>query len=129
MLLLAYDASPPAERALLHAAELVRPDSKVIVINVIPVQSVSARLETVSDKQRARQEKILRDATAQLARRGLTIETIEAAGDPATEILAAAEATNADMIVVGRGGNRRLLHSSLSGRLVRGASCDVLVVH
>jgi nucleotide-binding universal stress UspA family protein len=129
MLLLAYDASPPAERALLHAAELVGQHGKVIVINVIPIQSVSARLETVSDRQRSRQAQILRAATTQLSRRGLASETIEAAGDPATEILAAAEATHADLIVVGRGGHRHLLHGSLSGRLVRGASCDVLVVH
>jgi len=128
-ILLAYDASPSAQRALEHAAELIRHRGNIGVINVIPIQSISARLETVSDDERERQARILREAKATLARRGLTSETFEAAGDPATEILAAADATHADVLVVGRGGQRRLVPGSLSSRLVRAASCDVLVVH
>jgi nucleotide-binding universal stress UspA family protein len=129
VVLLAYDASPSAERALQHAADLIRHGGSIGVINVIPIQSISARLETVRDDERARQARILNEATASLARRGLTSEVFEAAGDPATEILAAAAATHADVLVVGRGGSRKLLpHGSLSSRIVRGASCDVLVV-
>ena len=51
----------------------------MLVINVIPVQSVTSRLETVDDGQRARQAQILRDATIQLARRDRRTRTIEAA--------------------------------------------------
>ena len=51
-------------------------------------------------------------------------------GDVAAEILTAAERIGADVIVVAR--HRRHaphLLSSVSGRIVRSASCDVLVVH
>lgn len=100
----------------------------MLVINVIPVQSVSARLETVDDRQRARQAQILCDATIQLARRDRRTRTIEAAGDPVTEILAAADEAKVDMVIVGRSANKHLLHRSVSSRLVREAACDVLVV-
>ena len=129
MLLLAYDASPVAKRALRHAAMLVGRGGKVAVINVIPVQSVSSRLETVTDEERSRQTSILREARAALGRRGIEPQLIAAIGDPVTEILAAAEATSAQTIVVGRSERRHLAHGSLDSRLVRGAQADVLVVH
>jgi nucleotide-binding universal stress UspA family protein len=129
LFLLAYDGSPAAKRALEHAAKLVGRGGELAVINVIPVQSVSARLQTVGDDQRKRQTDILREARELLAGRGIQARMIGAAGDPVAEILAAAEATAADTIVVGRAGRRHLLHGSLSARLVRGAGNDVLVVH
>jgi nucleotide-binding universal stress UspA family protein len=129
VLLLAYDGSAVAKRALEHAATLVGRGGEVAVINVIPAQSVSSRLETVSDDERSRQASILHEARAALGRRGIEPQLIEAVGDPVTEILAAAEATNAGTIVVGRSERRHLAHGSLDERLVRGAKADVLVVH
>jgi nucleotide-binding universal stress UspA family protein len=127
--LLAYDGSPVAKRALRHAATLVGRGGKLAVINVIPVQSISARLETVTDDERSRQASILREARVALRRFGIEPELIEAVGDPATEILAAAEESAAKTIVVGRSQRRHLAHGSLDSRLVRSAQADVLVVH
>jgi nucleotide-binding universal stress UspA family protein len=128
VLLLAYDGSPVARRALEHAATLVGRGGKLAVVNVIPLQSVSSRLETVSDDERSRQASILREARAALGRYGIEPQLIEAVGDPVTEILAAAAATNAGTIVVGRSEGRHLTHGSLDSRLVRAAQADVLVV-
>jgi len=129
--LVGYDGSQPAQRALEHAADLVGPGGTVRVINVIRVQSVSSRLATVSDKERTVQDRLLRESELVLARRGVQAEFIAAVGDPATEILGAAESIGADVIVLGRRGRMRLrpLRSSLSDTLVRRASADVLVVH
>ena len=127
----AYDGSEPGGRALLHAAELVGRGGAVTVVNVVSVQSVGSRLETVSDTQRSTQDRLLREAERTLGRRGVRAEPVRAAGQPATEILSAAEAIGADVIVVG-GHRRRMPHlvrSSLAGTLIRRASCDVLVVH
>lgn len=129
MLLLAYDGSPVAKRALRHAAMLVGRGGKLAVVHVITVQSVSSRLETVTDEERSRQAGILREARVALSRFGIEPELIEAVGDPATEILAAAEESNAKTIVVGRSERRRLAHGPLDSRLVRTAQADVLVVH
>lgn len=129
MLLLAYDASPSAQRALEHAAKLAGQGGDVAVINVIPApQAVSSRLETVSEADWDQQDSVLREAEALLAHRGIEPQLLEAIGDPATEILAAAERTNAKAIVVGRSTTRRLGHVPLDSRLVRSAEADVLVV-
>jgi nucleotide-binding universal stress UspA family protein len=128
VLLLAYDGSPVAKRALEHAAKLVGRGGELAVVNVIPVRSLSSRLETVSENERSRQASILREARAALGRRGIEPRLIEAVGDPVTEILAAAEVMNAGTIVVGRSERRHLAHGSLDSRLVRGAQADVLVV-
>jgi nucleotide-binding universal stress UspA family protein len=101
----------------------------VAVINVIPSQSVSARLETVTEREWIRQGELLAEAKALLAERGVDAELIEAVGDPGTEIVARAETMNADTIVVGRSPRRHLVHEGLATRLVRAAKADVLVVH
>jgi nucleotide-binding universal stress UspA family protein len=130
-LIVAYDGSEPARRALEHAADLVGRGATLTVINVISVQSVSSRLETVSEHERARQDRLLLEAERLLTRLGVNADLVRAAGDPATEILSAAASMGADVIVVGR--RRRmaphLIHASLSSTLVRKAACDVLVVH
>jgi nucleotide-binding universal stress UspA family protein len=128
MMLLAYDASPSAQRALLHAAELLGPGGELAVINVIPAQWVSSRLETVTDEERDGQARTLREANDLLARRGIEAELIEAVGDPATEILDAAEKRKAEIIVIGRSDRRHLARGPLDTRLVRSAGADVLVV-
>jgi nucleotide-binding universal stress UspA family protein len=129
-ILVAYDGSPEAKRALRHAADLVGRGGSVAVLNVIPVQAVSARLETVSAEQRAEQRHLLEEARSVLARRRVGMTPLTAVGDPATEIRAAAEKTRAGIVVVGRkNGRARLIRGSVSTRLVRRAPCDVLIVH
>ena len=130
-MIVAYDGSEPARRALEHAARIARRGSVVEVVNVIPVQSVSSRLVTVTDEQDRAQKRLLREAAAILGRRGLRAHLIPAVGDPATEILSAAEASEADVIVVGRRrrSRGRRLREPLSTSLSRRTSRDVLIVH
>ncbi len=62
---------------------------------------------------------------------GYTVEASTLVGDPATELLHAAESTDADLIVTGTHGHgflSRLLLGSVATGLVRGAKCSVLVV-
>jgi nucleotide-binding universal stress UspA family protein len=129
--LVAYDGSDVAARALEHAADLVGAGGAVSVINVVEAQSVSSRLVTVSDAQRTDQDELLGEAERLLARRRVSATLIRAAGDRSEEILSAARVIGADVIVVGR--NRQtaphLVHRSLSSTLARRASADVLVVH
>ena len=130
-MIVAYDGSEPARRALGHAAELVGRGGTLTVINVVSVQRVSSRLETVSEHERTTQDHLLLEAATLLEGRGVNANAVHAAGDPATEILSAARSIGADVIVVGR--RRRtvphLVHGSLDNTLARRATCDVLVVH
>ena len=94
-------------------------------------QSLSARVETVSLKERGRQAELLGKARALLADLGVKVQVIAGAGDPLTEILAAASELDTETIVVGRraGTAPHLVHGSLSSKLVRRFERDVLVVH
>jgi nucleotide-binding universal stress UspA family protein len=127
--MVAYDGSPAARRALAHAADVVGRAGTVAVVNVIPVQSVSSRLITVTDGQREAQRELLDEARSVLASHGVHSELVGACGDPYTEILAAADRDGVQILVVGRRGRRwRHLGGSLAIRLARRAHHDVLVV-
>jgi nucleotide-binding universal stress UspA family protein len=131
IVIVGYDGSAPAKRALEHAAELVGGRGSVSVINVIKAQSVSSRLVTLTDKERAGQDRLLAESERMLGSLGVVATLIAAAGDPATEILAAAESIGASVIVIGRRkrSTRRLVRTPLSNTLIRRAGIDVLVVH
>lgn len=96
------------------------------VVHVIPAQSVGSRLVTVADEQEEKQRRLLSEATRLLAKEGVEAEPVAAAGDPLTEILAAAEVLDARLVAVG--GHRHQFRHSIGDRLVRRAGCDVLVV-
>jgi nucleotide-binding universal stress UspA family protein len=130
VVLVAFDGTAAAERALTHAAALVGSGGHVTVVNVIPTQSVSARLQTVSDKARDSQRSLLNRARKLLDRRGVKATLVGAVGDPIVEILAAANEAGAGTLVIGRGRRGHGLHMHVGERIVRRATnCDVLVVH
>jgi nucleotide-binding universal stress UspA family protein len=129
-ILVGYDGSEAARRALVHAAELVGRGGTVDVTNVITAHPVSPRIESLSARERSRQRKLLQEAKVVLGEWEVGMNPVKAVGDPATEIRTAAEESGAGIIVVGRGsGVRRLIHGSVITRLVRQAPCDVLIVH
>jgi nucleotide-binding universal stress UspA family protein len=88
-ILLAYDASPRAEEALVLAAYLT-------VRWTVPLAVV-----TVADPRQPSLESARISVQDALERRGVTAEFITTAGAPGPAILAAAERTASDLIVIG----------------------------
>jgi universal stress protein F len=127
-MLVAYDGSAAARRALDHASEFAGPGDRVTVVNVMPEPGVGAHIGP-PDEARNRQWRLLGEARQLMAARGIDAELAAPVGDPASEILAAAEEVGADMIVVGRHRAKRHLLGSISDRVVRAATGDVLVIH
>jgi nucleotide-binding universal stress UspA family protein len=126
--LVVYDGSAEARGALVRVAEVAGRDALVGVVNVMAEPGVSSRLAPYVE-ERHHQERLLDDAERFLAARGIAVRRIAAVGSVATEALAAAQRMRADLIVVARHHTRLpQLLGSVSGRVVRGASCDVLVV-
>jgi nucleotide-binding universal stress UspA family protein len=126
-----YDGSDHARRALERAANLASSGDDVVVVGSVepklePVSTEGGRLDP-SESEHRRQN--LEDASAFFAERGIEAETIEAYGDPGSAIVDAAN--DADLVVVGsRGRNtlERLLLGSVSSKVVHRAKSDVLVV-
>ncbi|HZT14547.1 MAG TPA: universal stress protein [Gaiellaceae bacterium] len=141
-----YDGTSPAERALARAAELARAfGSTVIVADVAapaPVEAMPGAFgltpyltttpenelrvdEAMWQQHRGRVESFFADT-------GIAHEFDGVVGDPAAEIVDVAERRNADLIVVGTrepGLLDRLLAGSVSQGVARRARCDVLIVH
>jgi nucleotide-binding universal stress UspA family protein len=80
----------------------------------------------VSGEQEAEQRRLLAEAARILAAEGVSAEVVGTVGDPLTEILAAAAKVDARLVAVG--GHRHFLRHGLGARLIRRATCGVLVV-
>jgi nucleotide-binding universal stress UspA family protein len=141
-----YDGTRTAERALERAAELAQAfDARVIVTDVatpeppaptpgafgITPYYVGTRENEVRRDQELWQQHRKR-IDAFLGRPGVEYEFAGVVGSPATEIVAVAEQRRADLIVVGTrepGLLERLLEGDVSRGVAGQARCDVLIVH
>ena len=129
-----YDDSEPAKRALARAAELANQfGAKVVVTSVAPVLISGHGVgptDPLDPPEEHRQD--LMNAAAFLNEHGVEGEFDLALDDPASHIVHLAEDRNADLVVVGTnepGLLQRLLGLSVSDKVERKAHCDVMVVH
>ncbi len=126
-----YDGSDSAKRALQRVADFAADADRVLVVAAAEPHARTgivkgAHLDPSEIEQR---QGDLEEANQFLAERGIEAETTEAQGDPGAVIVEAAK--DADLVVVGsRGLNpvERLLLGSVSSKVVHRAPCDVLVV-
>jgi nucleotide-binding universal stress UspA family protein len=131
-ILVAYDGSESAHRALDQAEELANDGAEISVVSVAePLPQfgrAGAMLAPEEEEERAQQ---LVDAKTALAGRGVSTKVVERKGDPASMIIDEAERQDVDFIFMGsRGLNavQRFLLGSVSSKVVHRAPCDVLVV-
>jgi nucleotide-binding universal stress UspA family protein len=140
------DGSKLAERAVPHAAEIIRSyDSSVSLLSVVPLASsrasyVSAGVRGVPSpadvqRERLRIERSLRAYLDGLACRlddvAREVEVAVRVGRPADAILDFVRQKNADLVIVsshGRSGIGGWVFGSVADRVLRGTSCPVLLV-
>jgi nucleotide-binding universal stress UspA family protein len=114
-ILVGYDGSEAAERALAAAADLAGYGSTLSVVTVHPGEI---------DRSMAA------GAREQLQRRHVDARYLEVHGAPAEQLVAKANELGADLVVVGRRSRTpiRALLGSVSATVVRSCPCDVMVV-
>ncbi len=133
VIVVGFDGSPAAERALTRAAELAGDGGKVVLL------AASRRLESggvvdepiIEGSSPDERDAVLDRGTAALRERGVEPQVVAADGEPAEALVQAARDADADMIVVGSTGSdyvARALLGSTAETVVRRAPCDVLVV-
>jgi nucleotide-binding universal stress UspA family protein len=128
-----YDGSEHADRALTRAVELSEEGAELIVVSAAGLAPLTRDMGTsaVDPIEAEEARKSLDKAQADLQAKGVTARTVEAHGDPADMLVQQAKDSGATLIVVGtRGLNvaQRALLGSVSTKVVHHAPCDVLVV-
>jgi nucleotide-binding universal stress UspA family protein len=122
-LVVGYDGSEFARRALDHVMRLAAVEPDVAVVHVLP--------DGAHPGQMVERQRLLEDAREHLAGAGLEAQLVEREGEAAQTLSEVARELGADVIVVGtrgRGAAASALLGSVSTRLVHHAPCDVLVV-
>ena len=130
-IVIGYDGSDAAQRALARVRGLGAPAMTVLVVAVAPdLRSAGLGAELTGgtfDVQRLLDEAlVLLDPPEQTL-----VELRAAAGDPAAVLVDIAREVAADLLVIGRRGSdfvARTLLGSVAQRAVQHAPCDVLVV-
>jgi nucleotide-binding universal stress UspA family protein len=145
-ILVGYDGTRPAERALGRAAELAGAfGAKVVIVSVAAPQPVDTggafglmpySVYEVGQPDPRTDEAVWQQHRGEvesfLAKAGLTGEFVGVVGEPVGELVDAADRVDADLIVVGTrepGFVERLLGGSVSQGVARHATRDVLIVH
>lgn len=130
-ILLAYDGSEGAERALEVVVELARDGDHVTIVGVaegLPLYGFAGTLP--SEAQEEERQRQLEVAQHTLARHGLAAALERRSGDPAAAILDEAEQQASELIVLGTRGlstTERWLVGSVSTKVLHHARCSVLV--
>jgi nucleotide-binding universal stress UspA family protein len=135
------DGSPSAERAVEHAIDQAAADgARLVVVTAYEGHDRGRELDPrapdevrwmLADPNEA--ERHARRGRQLAAERGVSDVVVQALeGDPADELLEAADTFGADLIVVGSVGltsSARFLLGSVASSVLHHAPCDVLVVH
>jgi nucleotide-binding universal stress UspA family protein len=131
-ILVAYDGSERSRKALEWPTRFVHPE--VTVISVVQTLSGSEPIADAVDPANIRlanQQNLQEVVAAALGEHGIAPKLINAAGNPAEEIIRAAERGAFDLVILGAQGMNaieRFLLGSVSARVARYAPCPVLVV-
>jgi nucleotide-binding universal stress UspA family protein len=115
-IVLGYDGSEGARRALERAAELAGYGSHVTVVTVATSPGDPPR-------------RLLEEARTRLAGRLVAADLREETGEPAEQLLAVARDVGAELVVVGGSATPRPVLGSVAGQVAAAATCDVFVVN
>jgi nucleotide-binding universal stress UspA family protein len=126
---LGYDGSQGARRALARAAEAAGSGGRVVVVTAVePEDPLAQEFELGSLVADSRQ--LVEQASVLLRGHDVEVATRVEEADPAEALVATARETDAALIVVGARGDSylvRALRGSVGERLVARAPCDLLV--
>jgi nucleotide-binding universal stress UspA family protein len=133
------DGSDGSKRAAEHGVAIARHwGAKLKLVTVVRtpegwwgIGGAPPSPESLSTALVEGQQQILREFESDLDLEGIYYETVEELGDPVSRLLAVAETSQADMLVIGRRGAglaERVILGSTADRLTHLAPCPVLVV-
>ena len=128
-----FDGSEAAERALERAAVHAGADGRIVVVTARPTTARSPVTDDpiLDSPSPAEQHDLLHRSRALLDGHGARAEFVAIDADPAEALISVARSVDAELIVVGQTGSgfvTRALLGSTAENVLRHAPCDVLVV-
>lgn len=130
-LLAPTDFSDLSSRGVRYACQLAKDvGAELIIFNVVLLDEANIIDKQEMERHRERLDKFIADKIADVSS-SLKIRKIVDAGDAYGTILDCADNEHVDLIVMsshGRSGLARMLIGSVTDKVLRGASCPVLVV-
>ena len=145
-ILVAFDGSHTAERALAWTALVAREAEVIVLVAYLPPVTKRRRVAVDGDQidaEMAEEAEVLaNEAAALLVERGVRARGLSVKGDPAAAVAAAVDEQEIGLVVIGRHGLsselsgldgalekfRNAIHGSVVDRVVQQASVPVLVV-
>ena len=130
-ILIAYDGSDASQRALERVTTFMKDADVAIVTVARPIYRDPPYTGYADPKDEDEQRRVLLAARDALARAGIAATGFAPVGDPADEILAAAKAFDAELIVIGAralGTVGRLVLGSVSTKVMHESDSDILIV-
>jgi nucleotide-binding universal stress UspA family protein len=133
-LLVGFDGSAQAEKAAETAISLARAtDAHVTLFAVArpPEPATSVEVHAMLDDAREHFQQAFLKFQEKAKGQGVALETEIGIGHPAEQIIRKAEASHADLILLGRRGMSRFekwILGSISERVLRYAHCPVMVI-
>jgi nucleotide-binding universal stress UspA family protein len=142
-ILIAYDGSDAAKKALEMAIKCVHPPDEAFLLTVIPAELIESSFTKMllptldlgsmvqSGTFKEKAMKTIEKVSEQIKGKVKKVVSLVETGDAADEILMSAKKYDIDLIIVGYKGygkEGRFLIGSVTDKIVRHASCSVMVV-
>lgn len=130
--MICYDGSDLGDRAIEKTIELFKSAKPDIILLTVAEEPSDASLENeeISTEVEHQAHDVLRKAAENVSKHGLEVDAMLAVGRPKNMIMDAINKKNPDIVVVTRQKKSKLTRhfiSSVSGHLVRDASCHLLI--
>lgn len=130
-ILVAYDSSESAIKALSHASSLVEPTDELIVLYVIPSVGLQEFAEVDASETEYHATEVVNKATTELRAKNIRVDGIVRRGDVADEIVKIGLEMNCDLIVLGYKGVSKIgpfKLGNIADKVTKTAKRPVLIV-
>jgi nucleotide-binding universal stress UspA family protein len=131
IILVAYDGSELAKKALHKAVDLLKPGDELILAHVIPTTMIAEFVDIPPEVTTVKAHRLMNDALSMLKEKGVQATGLVREGDIADTILKIGAELEVDIIVLGEKGVSkvdRFALGSVADKVVKYARRPVLVV-
>lgn len=130
-ILVAYDGSEAAKKAVEHGINLLKPEDRLIILSVVPSATIKEFAEIDPEISMAKAQETVNELLAELREREINAIGVVREGDIAEEILKMGAELTCELIVVGHKGIGKIGRfqlGSVADKVARYANRPVLIV-